>query len=548
MKFSVFSPCVPRSSACSPRLVSGVTPHFPLPETRGESGTISNPLYAKFFRLRAAGVACLTALLSIVFPVLPAGAQTPAGPAAGAIEPVRLTMEELAQLLAPVALYPDALIAMMLPASTVPSDIVLARRYLDAGNSPDLSDNQPWDDSVKSLTRYPDVLVWMDDNLDWTSAVGEAFVEQPVDVMNAIQSLREQARAAGNLKDTPEQKVVVVEEVIRIVPANPEVIYVPRYDPQVVYVRTYSPQPVLFFGLGFAVGAWLSYDFDWNRNCLYRGNWRGWNHDYNRGNNRNWFGGGGNRGDQVNVINIENTNINTWQPSVESRRQINQRQRNDNGNARYVADRVQQESLNPNRDSVERRDTSKARYHPEAQNRLPRPTGLERTGHRKASPATREARERQQGENRQSRETARKEQPSRPQATQSESQSKIQSDGQTKDGRQPEARKVRVPRPTSQPVLKPKPQSRQTPIRKSEGQTKDGQKAVPQPRQQATERQKAVPQPRQQTMERKKAVPQPRQQTMERKKTVPQPRKAKQSESRKQQSQPWQAAGSPIQS
>ncbi|MEX1119482.1 MAG: DUF3300 domain-containing protein, partial [Terrimicrobiaceae bacterium] len=224
----------------------------------------------------------------------------------------QLTAEELAQLLAPIALYPDALIAVILPASTVPSDVVLGARFLERNMSLDLIDSQPWDESVKSLSRYPEVLTWMDENLEWTAAVGEAFVEQPADVMNVIQGLREQARAAGNLQDTPEQKVVVVEEVIRIVPAVPEIIYVPQYDPQVVYVQSYSPAPLLSFGLGFAVGSWLNYDFDWDLRCLYRGSWRGWNHDWNR--NNNWYGGWGggnnnnnnNNNSNVNVVNITN--------------------------------------------------------------------------------------------------------------------------------------------------------------------------------------------------------------------------------------------------
>ena len=212
------------------------------------------------------------------------------------------------------------MIALILPASTVPSDIVLGARYLKSGGDPGQIENQPWDDSVKALARYPEVLAWMDENLDWTSSLGEAFVEQPADVMNAVQALREQAKAAGNLADTPQQKVVEDENAIRIVPADPEVIYVPQYDPQVVYV--YST--VLTFGPGCFVGPWLCYDFDWNRRCFYRGNWRGWHHENN-----------GNHGG-AHFMNIDTTNANPWQPSAVALRQINQRQVNNNGNARYV--------------------------------------------------------------------------------------------------------------------------------------------------------------------------------------------------------------------
>ncbi len=179
----------------------------------------------------------------------------------------KLPPEALNQLLAPVALYPDALIALILPASTAPSDVVLAARYLSSNGDPAQVANQPWDESVKSLVRYPDVLKWMDQNLEWTTQVGVAFLDQPADVMNAIQQLRAQAIAAGNLVDCPQQKIVKEETCVRIVPAEPELIYVPRYDPEVVYVRPYEPYlgPALTFGVGFAVGSWLNYDCDWPR-------------------------------------------------------------------------------------------------------------------------------------------------------------------------------------------------------------------------------------------------------------------------------------------
>ena len=155
--------------------------------------------------------------------------------------PPNLPPEALNQLLAPIALYPDALVALILPASTVPSDVVLAARYLSSNGDPAQIANQPWDDSVKSLANYPDVLQWMDQNLEWTTQVGDAFLNQPADVMNTIQQLRVQAVAAGNLVDTPQQKIVKEETCIRIVPAEPDVIYVPQYDPEVVYVEPYEP-------------------------------------------------------------------------------------------------------------------------------------------------------------------------------------------------------------------------------------------------------------------------------------------------------------------
>ena len=281
--------------------------------------------------------------------------------------PQKLNAEELGRLLAPIALYPDALIALILPASTVPSDVVLGARHLKSNGDPGNTENQPWDGSVKSLARYPDVLAWMDENLEWTAALGEAFVEQPADVMNAVQALRAQAKAAGNLVDTPQQKVVEEDSTIRIVPADPEVIYVPQYDPQVVYV--YSSVPVITFGLGLAVGSWLCYDFDWNRRCFYRGNWRGWNHDWSHKSN----------GNRASVVNIDNAN--RWLPSANAQRQINQRQANNTGNARYVGERsgaisAQQPAGQGNADT---RIAQPGIYNPTSRSPLPRPTKLERS-------------------------------------------------------------------------------------------------------------------------------------------------------------------------
>ena len=183
----------------------------------------------------------------------------------------RLSLEQLEQLLAPIALYPDALIALLLPATTVPTDIVLAARQLrDSPNDRSQIEHRSWDESVKSLTNFPQVLLWLDENLPWTKQVGEAFLVQPVEVMQSIQKLRNQARAAGTLVDTPEQQVVTEANIVRIVPAQPDVIYVPRYEPEVVFL----PQPVysrsfITFGAGVGVGSWLAYDCDWNRNTLW---------------------------------------------------------------------------------------------------------------------------------------------------------------------------------------------------------------------------------------------------------------------------------------
>ncbi len=207
---------------------------------------------------------CLSLCLALV-PRSQAQDDAPAGP-----PPVR-SQEELDQLFGPIALYPDALIALILPASTVPSDVVLAARYLRGNGDSSRVDGQSWDDSVKSLSHYPDVVKWMDENLAWTKQAGEAFASQPADVMNAIQRLRTAARAAGTLVDSPQQTVVMEGDNIEIVPTDPDVIYVPRYDPEVVYISRpgYYHDPFLTYGIGFSTGIWLGYDFDWGRRRLW---------------------------------------------------------------------------------------------------------------------------------------------------------------------------------------------------------------------------------------------------------------------------------------
>ena len=140
---------------------------------------------------RSGFIAFLILFSSFLSALVQAQAPPPAPPAPSEQNPPpqQLSAEELNGLLAPIALYPDALIALILPASTVPTDLVLAARYVASNGDPAQVANQPWDDSVKSLVRYPDVLKWMDQNLEWTTAVGEAFVGQPADVMNSIQRL-----------------------------------------------------------------------------------------------------------------------------------------------------------------------------------------------------------------------------------------------------------------------------------------------------------------------------------------------------------------------
>jgi hypothetical protein len=191
-----------------------------------------------------------------------------------------LSDTQLDQLLGPIALYPDPLIAQILPASTLPTQIVLADRYVSGGGDPNQIVQQPWDASVQALARYPNVLQWMDQNLDWTTELGQAFLYQQQDVMESIQRLRQSALNYGNLQSTPQQQVVTDNGDIEILPADPQVIYVPVYQPAQVYYQSGYGTPFISFGIGFAIGSWLNCDFDWhNHNIIV------WNHDHPRPNN-----------------------------------------------------------------------------------------------------------------------------------------------------------------------------------------------------------------------------------------------------------------------
>jgi len=197
------------------------------------------------------------------------------------------TLSPLDQLCAPIALYPDPLISLVLPASTFPDQISAAASYLQGGGDPSGVDQMPWDASVKGLSHYPTVVEWMGGNSEWTSQLGGAFASQPAAVMDAIQELRRKAQAVGSLVNTPQQQVVVYQDAVQIVPAQADVIYVPQYDPAVVYVVQPYGYNAAFFGWGrpYSAGIWLSYGFDWHSHAVYTGDWYhyhqqmgGWNH------------------------------------------------------------------------------------------------------------------------------------------------------------------------------------------------------------------------------------------------------------------------------
>ena len=263
----------------------------------------------------------IAALVLTVMPIAIAHAQTPAAQPSAQAGQV-LKAEELDQLVAPIALYPDALLAEILMASTYPLEVVQADRWatenkaLKGDQLKAAVDKQSWDDSVKSLVATPSVLMMMSTKLDWTQKLGDAVLAQQADLMDAVQRLRTKAQANNKLNSTKEQKVSVAQQenkqVIVIEPTVPDTVYVPYYDPAVVYggwpypayPPYYFPPPVgyvpgailstgIAFGAGYAVGRWASGGNYWGGGV----NWGGNNINVNR---------------SVNVNNV-NVNSNNWQ-------------------------------------------------------------------------------------------------------------------------------------------------------------------------------------------------------------------------------------------
>jgi len=219
----------------------------------------------------------LSLLLVLSTAPFEAGAQQPAqeGTAGNSVQGAPLSAEELQQLVAPIALYPDALVAQVLGAATFPDQAAAANGWLLQNKNltgtalTQAVDKQPWDPSVKALTQFPSVLENLAKNLSWTSALGEAYHMQAAEVMTAVQVLRAKAQAAGNLKSGSQITVVQQSpQVIVIQPTNPQVVYVPQYNPTVVYGYPYvtpayvappvAATAVVAFGVGIMVGAMMS--------------------------------------------------------------------------------------------------------------------------------------------------------------------------------------------------------------------------------------------------------------------------------------------------
>ncbi len=220
--------------------------------------------------------------------------QSPAQPASTQAQPARIPPEQLDSLVAPIALYPDPLLAQTLAASTYPLEIIQLQQWLEKNKNlkdKELADavaKQPWDPSVQALAGLPEVVKRLGDDVRWTTDLGNAFLAQQSDVMDAVQRMRKKAYDKGTLKTTEQQKVEtkVVESktVIVVEQANPQVVYVPTYNPVVVYGPAYYPYPPIYyppwgyyaagmaisFGVGVAMGAFWSGGWGWG--C-------GWGHN-----------------------------------------------------------------------------------------------------------------------------------------------------------------------------------------------------------------------------------------------------------------------------
>lgn len=190
---------------------------------------------------------------------------------------LQFSADQLDNLVAPIALYPDPLLAQVLLAATFPDQIDEAAREVRAYGAGYNIDSAPWDVSVKAVAHYPTVLSMMADKLDWTTTLGQAYVSQSADVMDSVQRLRRQARTVGNLVTTPQEEIVETDGFIYIYPAQARYIYVPVYDPAIVYVRrpVVYGSPVIWFGIGLIIGAWLNHDCDWGHHRIFYHGWGG---------------------------------------------------------------------------------------------------------------------------------------------------------------------------------------------------------------------------------------------------------------------------------
>jgi Protein of unknown function (DUF3300) len=301
--------------------------------------TVRFKLLGEIAKNALAALCCLL-LLQMDLPVAAQTQQKPDSPTpkvdGGNVPPeqqeaaVKVSPEQLDSLVAPIALYPDPMLAQVLAASTYPLELVQLQQWLSKNKNlkdkalVDAVEKQPWDPSVQGLAALPDVVKRLADDIQWTTDLGNAFLTQQSDVMDAVQRMRKKAQDSGNLKSTEQQKVEVKvvesKQVVVIEQANPQVVYVPSYNPTVVYGPPVYPYPPIYypppgyyaagvaisFGVGLAMGA--AWGGGWGYGCGWGGNNNvtiNNNNNFNRNSNIN----GGNR-NNVNGGNRVNANGN----------------------------------------------------------------------------------------------------------------------------------------------------------------------------------------------------------------------------------------------
>jgi len=344
---------------------------------------------------------CLKQLLSLVLvwgillATSPVNAPALAPPQEAA--PANLSASQIDSLVAPIALYPDALVAQVLAASTYPTEVVEADQWLKDHSSlqgtalAEAVNQQSWDPSVQALTQFPSVLDNMANNLSWTSSLGDAFYNQQADVMAAVQRLRAQAKAAGNLKSNSQMTVTQENpQTIVIQPANPQVVYVPTYSPTVVYGTPYYPPGystgamvatgLISFGVGVAVGAAMSggcCGWGWNNwGCGWHGGTVVYNRNtyvsrsnvYANGNryrNGNWTRPtpyGSNNYNRNRNTNINSNNVNNRQNNANRNNNLNSGNRNNNLNRDNNANRGNLQNNRPQNNAARPSNSSYRGY------------------------------------------------------------------------------------------------------------------------------------------------------------------------------------------
>jgi hypothetical protein len=272
-------------------------------------------------------VAVLCSVLLVPGVAMPAGQSQPQAAAAGQQEAANLTPDQLDSLVAPIALYPDPLLAQVLAASTYPLELVQLQQWLAKNNTlkdkalADAVQKQPWDPSVQAMAALPDVVKRLVDDIQWTAELGNAFLAQESDTLDAVQRMRAKAQEKGNLKSNEQMKVetrvVESKQVIVVKQADPQVVYVPSYDPVVVYGAPAYPYPPIYYpppgyyaaGMAISFGVGLAMGAAWGGGWGYNTGWNGGNNNININNNNNFV----NNSNRQN--NIGNGNRPSQQPS-----------------------------------------------------------------------------------------------------------------------------------------------------------------------------------------------------------------------------------------